>query len=132
MDLIGAIVVALAVSAVGWFVLVVFLWLHRPSRDVAGLALRLIPDLVRLVRRLLADSRTPASVRLALLGLLAYLLSPIDLIPDFVPVIGSADDLIIAAVVLRWVGRRVGLDDLRAKWTGDPAGFEILRRLLGI
>jgi uncharacterized membrane protein YkvA (DUF1232 family) len=132
MDLINAIVVALAVGAVGWLVLVGFLWLHRPSRDVAGLALRLIPDLVRLVRRLLADSGTPTSVRLALLGLLAYLLSPIDLIPDFVPVIGSADDLIIAAAVLRWVGRRVGLDDLRAKWTGDPAGFEVLRRLLGI
>ena len=65
-------------------------------------------------------------------GLLLYLLSPIDLIPDFVPVIGSADDLIVSAVVLRWVGRRVGLDDLRRRWTGDPAGFEVLRRLLGM
>lgn len=74
----------------------------------------------------------PTSIRVALAGLLLYLLSPIDLIPDFVPVIGSADDLIVSAVVLRWVGRRVGLDDLRARWTGGPAGFEVLRRLLGI
>lgn len=132
MNLIDALVTTLAVAVIGWLLLVGFLLLHRPSRDIAGLALRLVPDLVRLVRRLLADTRTPASVRLALIGLLAYLLSPVDLVPDFVPVVGSVDDLIIAAVVLRWAGRRVGLDDLRAKWTGDPAGFEILCRLLGI
>jgi uncharacterized membrane protein YkvA (DUF1232 family) len=132
MDLITTLVAALVAVAVGWLLLVGFLWLHRPSRAIAGPALRLIPDLVRLVRRLLADPRTPTSVRIALAGLLAYLLSPIDLIPDFVPVIGAADDLIIAAVVLRWAGRRVGLDDLRAKWSGDPAGFDLLRRLLGI
>jgi uncharacterized membrane protein YkvA (DUF1232 family) len=87
---------------------------------------------VRLVRSLLADPGTPTNVRLALAGLLVYLLSPLDLIPDVVPVIGAVDDLIISVVVLRWVGRRVGLDDLRARWTGDPAGFEVLRRLLGI
>jgi len=132
MNLLNGIVGVLAVAAIGWLLLVGFLWLHRPSRDVAVLALRLIPDLVRLVRRLLADPGTPTSVRLVLVGLLVYLLSPIDLVPDFVPGIGSADDLIIAAVVLRWAGRRVGLDDLRARWTGDPAGFEVLRRLLGI
>jgi uncharacterized membrane protein YkvA (DUF1232 family) len=132
MSLLETIVGASLVMAVGWLLLVGFLWLHRPSRDLAAIGLRLIPDLVRLVRALLADSSTPRSARLALAGLLVYLLSPLDLIPDFVPVIGAVDDLIVAAVVLRWVGRRVGLDDLRSRWTGDPAGFEILRRLLGI
>jgi uncharacterized membrane protein YkvA (DUF1232 family) len=132
MNVIAAIVVALAVVAAGWLLLAAFLWMHRPSRDLAAAALRLIPDLVRLVRGLLSDSGTPTSARIALVGLLLYLLSPIDLIPDFVPVLGSADDVIVAAVVLRWIGRRVGLDDLRARWTGDPAGFEVLRRLLGI
>ncbi|MCJ7710950.1 MAG: DUF1232 domain-containing protein [Chloroflexi bacterium] len=132
MDLIDAILGAAIVVAVAWLLLVGFLWLHRPSRAVAGPALRLIPDLVRLVRRLLADRGTPTGARLALIGLLLYLLSPIDLVPDFVPVVGAADDLIIAAIVLRWAGRRVGLDTLRAQWAGDPAGFEALRRLLGI
>jgi uncharacterized membrane protein YkvA (DUF1232 family) len=132
MNVVEAIVATIAVVAIGWLLLVVFLWLHRPSRELARTALRLIPDLVRLVRGLLADGQTSLSVRMALAGLLLYLLSPIDLIPDFVPVIGSADDLIVSAVVLRWAGRRVGLDDLRARWTGNPAGFEILRRLLGI
>jgi len=132
MSLLETIVGASLVMAVGWLLLVGFLWLHRPSRDLAAVGLRLIPDLVRLVRALLADRGTPRSARLALVGLLVYLLSPLDLIPDFVPVIGAVDDLIVAAVVLHWVGRRVGLDDLRSRWTGDPAGFEILRRLLGI
>jgi uncharacterized membrane protein YkvA (DUF1232 family) len=132
MNVIEAIAVTIAVLAMGWLLLAAFLWLHRPSRELAGASVRLIPDLVRLVRGLLGDSATPTSVRVVLAGLLLYLLSPIDLIPDFVPVIGSADDLIVSAVVLRWAGRRVGLDDLRARWTGNPAGFEILRRLLGI
>jgi uncharacterized membrane protein YkvA (DUF1232 family) len=132
MNVIGAIVVALAVVAISWLLLVGFLWLHRPSRDLAAATLRLIPDLVRLVRGLLSDSGTPMSARVALAGLLLYLLSPIDLIPDFIPVLGSADDVIVAAVVLRWVGRRVGLEDLRERWTGDPAGFEAVRRLLGM
>lgn len=129
-DMIEAIAATVAAIAIGWMLLVVFLWLHRPSRELAGAALRLIPDLAQLVRGLLADGETPTSVRLALVGLLLYLLSPIDLVPDFMPVIGSADDLIVAAVVLGWVGRRVGLEDLRERWTGDPAGFEMLRRLL--
>lgn len=132
MDLISAGVAVLAILALGWLLLVAFLWLHRPSRAIAGPALRLVPDLVRLIRALLADRATPRSVRLGLLGLLAYLVNPIDLIPDFVPVVGAADDLIITAAVLRWAGRRTGVDELQAKWSGDPAGFEVLRRLLGI
>lgn len=132
MDAIQAVLIAAGVIALGWLLLVAFLWLHRPSRELVGPALRLIPDLVRLVRELLRAADTPRSVHVALLGLLAYLLSPIDLVPDFIPVLGSADDLIVAAIVLRWAGRRVGLDRLRGAWTGDPAGFDLLRRLLGV
>jgi uncharacterized membrane protein YkvA (DUF1232 family) len=132
MNVIEAIAVTVALIAIGWLALVAFMWLHRPSRELARTGLRLIPDLIRLVHGLLADKATPAGVRLALAGLLLYLLSPIDLIPDFVPGIGSVDDVVVSAMVLRWAGRRVGLDDLRARWTGDPAGFELLRRLLGL
>lgn len=132
MNLITAVVAAIVVLAVGWLLLLGFLWLHRPSRELVGPALRLIPDLIRLVRALLADRSTPPRVRVALVGLIAYLLSPLDLIPDMVPVLGAADDLIVTAIVLRWAGRRMGIDDLRDKWTGDPEGFEVLRRLLGI
>ena len=132
MGALEGIVAAFAVLAMGWLLLAVFLWFHRPARDLARPAIRLMPDVVRLVRALLADTATPRSVRVALTGLLAYLMSPLDLIPDLVPVIGYADDLIVTAIVLRWAGRRVGVECLRAKWTGTTTGFALLCRLLGL
>jgi uncharacterized membrane protein YkvA (DUF1232 family) len=93
---------------------------------------RLIPDVVRLVRALLADETTPRSVKIVLGGLLLYLLSPIDLVPEVFPVIGSLDDLIIGGLVLRWAGRRVGNEQLRAHWSGSADGFDLMRRFLGI
>jgi uncharacterized membrane protein YkvA (DUF1232 family) len=131
-SLLQGILLAVTGLAIAWLVLVTVLYVHRPSRELAGPALRLVPDLVRLVRALLADPETPRGVRLALGGLLAYLVFPIDLVPDFVPVLGSADDIILAALVLRWAGRRVGLEGLAGHWTGTEAGFLLLRRLLGI
>lgn len=126
------VVVAATAVVVAWIVFVLVIWLHRPSRAMAGSAIRLVPDLIRLVRSLIADGRTPLSSKLALAGLLLYLVSPIDLIPDFIPGLGSLDDIAVAAVVLRWAGRRVGVDGLRAHWTGSGAGFELLRQLLGV
>src|SRR5664279_1554949 len=131
MSLLGALLAAIAVLALAWVLLVVIVWLHRPSRALAGPALRLIPDLIRLTRSLLADRGTPRRVKVALGGLLIYLLSPIDLIPDFIPVLGSVDDLAITALVLRWAGRRVGPTELHRHWTGTDAGFALLLRFLG-
>jgi uncharacterized membrane protein YkvA (DUF1232 family) len=132
MDL-GAVLIGLVVlAAVTWLLFATVLWLHRPSRDLVVGSLRMIPDLLRLVRALAADDATPRSARLALGGLLIYLVSPIDLVPDFLPGIGSLDDLIVAGLVLRWVGRRVGSAGLRSHWPGTPAGFEVLERLLGL
>jgi uncharacterized membrane protein YkvA (DUF1232 family) len=132
MDFARAILTAVIVLAVAWLVLVAVVWLHRPSRERAGSVLRLIPDLVRLVRSLLADPATPRSVKIALGGLLVYLVSPLDLIPELLPVIGSFDDVVIAGFVLRWAGRRMGTDALRSHWAGSPEGFDTLRRLLGL
>jgi uncharacterized membrane protein YkvA (DUF1232 family) len=127
----------LVVSIIGfvvlaWLGLIALVWLHRPSRALVGPLLRLIPDLVRLSRSLLGDPATPRSVKVALGALLVYLLSPIDLIPDFIPVVGSVDDLAITALVFRWAGRRVGRDQLRRHWAGSEAGFGLLMRLLGL
>jgi uncharacterized membrane protein YkvA (DUF1232 family) len=123
---------AIAILVALWIVCVATIWLHRPARALVLPALRLIPDIVRLVRSLLADDQTPRSAKLALAGLLIYLVSPIDLIPDFLPGLGSIDDIVVAAVVLRWAGRRVGVGALRAYWRGSDPGFELLRRLLGL
>jgi len=64
--------------------------------------------------------------------LLAYLVLPIDLIPDFIPVIGYADDAIIVALALRSVARRAGLEVLEDHWPGTPAGLGAVLRAAGI
>jgi uncharacterized membrane protein YkvA (DUF1232 family) len=113
-----------------WLFLLLLLWLLRPRGVPFGEALRVVPDVLRLVRDLLRDRQTPMVVRLALVGLLAWLVNPIDLVPEFVPVIGPLDDLIVALLVLRFVRRRLGDDELRRRWRGTAAGYELLRRLL--
>ncbi|WP_159620202.1 DUF1232 domain-containing protein [Arthrobacter zhaoguopingii] len=95
-------------------------------------ALRFLPDLLRLLRRLAADRTVPAGVRVALLLLLAYLLLPIDLVPDFLPGIGYADDVLLVALVLRLTVRRAGAGAVERHWPGSPQGLAVLLRLAGL
>jgi uncharacterized membrane protein YkvA (DUF1232 family) len=94
--------------------------------------LRLLPDVVRLLRRLAADPTLPRGVRIRLWLLLGYLVLPIDLVPDFLPVVGYADDAIVVALVLRSVTRRAGPEALDRHWPGTPDGLLAVRRLTGI
>ena len=115
-----------------WLSLVAALWLMKP--DDIGLrdAARLLPDLLRLLKRLARDPMTPKGVRIRLVLLLGYLALPFDLIPDFIPVLGYADDAIIVALVVRSVARRAGPAALSTHWPGTPEGLAALRRLCGI
>jgi uncharacterized membrane protein YkvA (DUF1232 family) len=116
---------------VAWALLIGLLWVLRP-RDVRLRDLvAVVPDVLRLVRSLLADRSVPMAVRLVLVALLVWLVSPIDLIPEFVPVLGPLDDVIVAVLVLRYVARRLGLAELRRRWQGSDAGFDLLARILG-
>jgi len=128
-DLLLGLVAALVLV---WLLLVVSLILVRPRRGMLREALRLLPDVLRLIRRLAADKTLPRGVRIRLALLLAYLAIPIDLIPDFVPVLGYADDAIIVTAVLRSVVRRAGLDAVRAHWPGTDDGFAAVVRLTGL
>ena len=112
-----------------WAVLAAVLWLTKPDEYELREALRLLPDLIRLIKRLAADPDTPRGVRIRLALLLVYLALPVDLIPDFVPVIGYADDAIIVALVLRSATRRAGPDALARHWPGTPEGLNALKRL---
>lgn len=94
-------------------------------------SLRLLPDVLRLLKRLAADRQLPAGVRVRLVLLLAYLACPIDLIPDFVPVLGYADDAVIVAIAVRSVTRRAGPAALEKHWPGTPEGLAVLRRFAG-
>jgi uncharacterized membrane protein YkvA (DUF1232 family) len=115
-----------------WLLLIVLLWRSRPDELTARGALRLLPDVVRLVRRLAADRSLPGTVRVRVWLLLAYLLSPIDLVPDIVPVIGYADDVVVVAWVLRSVVRWSGAEALTRHWPGEPAGLAVVARLAGL
>jgi uncharacterized membrane protein YkvA (DUF1232 family) len=95
-------------------------------------AVRMLPDLLRLIRRLAADPTLPRGVRIRLVLLLAYLAMPIDLVPDVVPVLGYADDVVVVALVLRSVVRRAGPDALRRHWPGSPEGLAVITRLAGL
>jgi uncharacterized membrane protein YkvA (DUF1232 family) len=125
--LIGVIIGLLA----AWAVLVAILWVLRPRDVPLSELVAFVPDLVRLVRALIADRSTPMAVRVALVVLLVWLLSPIDLIPEFVPVLGPLDDVVVAVIILRFVRRRVGIDALRDRWAGSEAGFGLLVRMVG-
>jgi uncharacterized membrane protein YkvA (DUF1232 family) len=113
-----------------WLALLVLLWVFRPRDVPLREALRIVPDLLRLVRSLIADREAPLGVRLALVFLLAWLVSPIDLIPEFVPILGPLDDVIVAVLVLRYVRRRLGEDELRRRWPGTDAGYDLLSSIL--
>jgi uncharacterized membrane protein YkvA (DUF1232 family) len=114
-----------------WLVLVAVLWVTRPDELRLRDLMRLLPDLLRLLHRLAADDSLPRGVRVRLWLLLGYLASPIDLVPDFIPVLGYADDAIVVALVLRSVVRRAGTDAVVRHWPGTPEGLTSLQRLTG-
>jgi uncharacterized membrane protein YkvA (DUF1232 family) len=113
-----------------WLAFVLFVAIAKPDDTSLRDALRLLPDIVRLVRRLVGDRTIPRRPRWLVWALLVYLVLPIDLIPDFVPVLGYADDAIITALVLRHVVRRAGMAKVEEHWPGTPEGLVALQRLL--
>lgn len=115
-----------------WTALAVGLLVARPRGARLSEAVRLLPDLLRLLPRLARDRSLPRGARVRLWLLLAYLASPLDLVPDVVPVIGYADDAIAVALVLRAVVRRAGPEALERHWPGTDDGLAALRRLTGL
>ncbi|ADB75129.1 DUF1232 domain-containing protein [Geodermatophilus obscurus] len=111
-----------------WLVLVLVLWRTCPDELRLRELLRLLPDVLRLVHRLAGDGTLSRGVRVRLWLLLAYLALPIDLVPDFVPVLGHADDAIVVVLVLRSVVHRAGTAAIDRHWPGTPDGLAALRR----
>lgn len=83
-----------------------------------------VPMAARAARTLLRDPRVPRRAKVAIALAVVYVICPIDLIPEFVPVVGPLDDLVVVALALRYAARRVPLEALLDAWPGD-------RRLLG-
>jgi uncharacterized membrane protein YkvA (DUF1232 family) len=124
------VLVGVALGLLGlWVALLLGLFLIRPRGNALALAIRLLPDVLRLVARLARDPRVPHPGRIRLWLLLAYLALPFDLVPDFIPVLGYADDAILVSWVLRSVIRAVGPDVVAELWPGTPDGLAVVCRL---
>ena len=121
----------LAIIVAVWVVLIGALLLAGRGGTARQVA-TFLPNLILLFRRLWRDPRVPRGSKLLLGFGLVWLASPIDLIPEFVPVVGPLDDAIVAALILRSVARRVGKSVLAEHWRGDPATLDTFFRLARI
>jgi uncharacterized membrane protein YkvA (DUF1232 family) len=120
--------IGMAVAAGIWVLLVAALFLagrRSAARELVGL----LPNLLVLFRELIRDRRVPRSTKLLLVLGMTWLASPIDLIPEFIPVLGPLDDAIVAALLLRHLIRRAGREVVSDHWRGDP---RTLQRILSI
>ena|SRR5438552_3762778 len=107
--------------------------LYAAGRRLAAKELAtLLPNLLILFRGLLKDKRVPRGSKALLAIAIVWVVSPIDLIPEFLPVIGPLDDAVMAALVLRHVIRRAGRDVVAEHWRGEPATLEVLLRVAGV
>jgi uncharacterized membrane protein YkvA (DUF1232 family) len=109
---------------------VFLLWLLAlGGREAARALVCFVPDCVVLTRRLMADGRTRRRHRLALGVLVAYLAFPFDLVPDFLPIVGQVDDVILVTYVLRRLFRDAGPELVREHWPGPEATLNVVLRL---
>lgn len=124
----GVVVTLLAL----WATFLLTLLAVRPRGMNLREAQRTVPDTVRLLRDLRNDRTLARGVRRWLTALLIYVALPFDLVPDFIPLLGYADDVIIVALVLRRVTRLAGPAALDRHWHGTANGLVAIKRLAGI
>lgn len=129
MALVWSLMISLLVT---WAVLVLALLVAKPRGSLLTEAIRLLPDTLRLLRALATDASLPRSIRVRLWLLFVYLAIPFDIIPDFIPVVGYADDAILVCLTLRSVVRRAGPQAVRRHWSGTEDGLQALWNLAGL
>ncbi|HEY5986511.1 MAG TPA: DUF1232 domain-containing protein [Streptosporangiaceae bacterium] len=112
-----------------WLLLVITLLVTRTRGVTATESLRILPDALRLLRGLAADRTLPWTVRARGWIALAWLINPLDLIPEFLPLIGPLDDVIVVTILLRSLIRRAGPETVQRHWRGTPEGLAVLSRL---
>lgn len=122
--------IGLAIAVGIWLAAVATLFVFGrvgAARELLGL----IPNLLLLFEGLVRDDRVPRSAKLWLGFAAVWLASPIDLIPEFIPVLGPLDDAIVAAAVLRHLVRRAGSEVVYEHWRGDPATIARVLKIFG-
>ena len=126
MELLAGLGIALAIYVVFVLTLVVL-----GRREEARAWAAFVPHALVLTRRLLGDPRVPRSSRILLWVLLGYIVSPIDVVPDFIPVAGQLDDAVIVALVLRHLLRRTDKMVIAEHWPGPERSLRLVLRLAG-
>ena len=124
-----ALLVGLAVALAAYLVLILVLILAG-RRTAAREAALLLPNLARLFKDLIKDPRVPRRSKWLLMFGAAWIVSPIDLIPEFIPFLGPLDDAVVAALILRRLVRTAGRDVVLEHWHGDPATIARLLRVV--
>jgi uncharacterized membrane protein YkvA (DUF1232 family) len=119
-------VAALIIAAI-YVVLVLALILSGRKLAAKELA-TLLPNLVLLFKDLLRDPHVPSRAKVVLGIAMVWLLSPIDLLPEFLPVLGPLDDAVVAALALRYLVKRAGSDVVREHWRGEPSTLDAILR----
>lgn len=124
-DVVRAVLVAGALLVASWVVLLVLARRLPPgaAKDLATV----LPACATTARRLRRDPRVPRRAKVAVAIAAVWVLSPIDLIPEFLPVIGPLDDVIVVALALRYAARQVPRAVLFEAWPAEP---RILERLV--
>jgi uncharacterized membrane protein YkvA (DUF1232 family) len=113
------------------YLLVVLAFVMAGRRTDARALAGFVPDCVILFSRLLRDPRVPRSSKVLVALLIPYLAMPFDLVPDFIPVAGQADDAILVAFVLRRLFRRTEAQILRELWPGPQRSLALIVQLAG-
>jgi uncharacterized membrane protein YkvA (DUF1232 family) len=114
--------------AVALYALFVALLAVLGRREHAAAVARFIPDCVVLARRLARDGRVPRRQRVYLGVMVAYLVMPFDLVPDFIPVVGVLDDALLVVLVLRSVVRAAGVETICERWPGPEQTLAVVLR----
>jgi uncharacterized membrane protein YkvA (DUF1232 family) len=123
--------IAVGIVVAVWAVAIAALWIF--GRELAAKQLaRAIPDLVVLTRGLIGDPRVPFGSKVLVAAALLWLISPIDLVPEFIPVLGPLDDVIVVGLVLRHLVKRAGPIVVQDHWRGDPRVLRAALRVAGV
>ncbi|MEA2458830.1 MAG: hypothetical protein QOC95_1802 [Thermoleophilaceae bacterium] len=122
----------IAVAAIVLYALFVLALMLTGRRTQARAVAGFVPDCAVLFKRLAADPRLQRRHKVAVVLLTGYLVMPLDLVPDFIPVAGQLDDAVLVALVLRWVLRGGGEELVRAHWPGPVSSLAVLLRMAGL
>jgi uncharacterized membrane protein YkvA (DUF1232 family) len=120
-----SVLIGLGIAVAIWLIAILLVWVFG-RRSAAREIATLIPNLLVLFRGLFGDPRVSRGPKVLIGFAIVWLVSPIDLIPEFIPVVGPLDDAIVAALVLRYVLRHTDRSVLEAHWRGGGTALDIL------